>query len=61
MVTRLQDRQSGFKTLWQPEMFLFSMDPPNLLFSMMALSLGIKWPVHDTDHSPPSTVKVMNE
>jgi len=31
MVTRLQAGQLGFKSPWQPEIFLFSRGPPSLL------------------------------
>jgi hypothetical protein len=35
--------------------------PASYVTGTTALSLGINWPVPETDHSPPSNAKVMNE
>jgi hypothetical protein len=59
-------RVLGFNSQWGLGIFLFNTvsrialgptQPPNQWLPG-ALSLGVKWPDHEADHSPPSTAEV---
>jgi hypothetical protein len=61
-----KNRTSGFDSRWELEIFLFrSMSRPALgptkppiQWVVGALSLGVKLPGRETDHSPPSSAEV---
>jgi hypothetical protein len=57
--TGLRAGQSGFLGSIPGKGWEFFFSPPHPSLSVPgALSLGVKWPVHEADHSPLSSAKV---